>query len=166
MDMHISGNDLGLSGESFKLQYAGKGASSCSAPAGNPSAYTDISSSTAVKFYDDPDITDGTTMSTNANDPTHGGHALKRQTYEDANPFTNSVSGVQIGEDSMWDFSLVSNSAPAGSTYCFRIVKSDGTAIDTYSSYPAIRFKPLSSQFLRGGKYFTGGIEQSYYFAQ
>jgi len=36
------------------------------------------------------------------------------------------------------DFSLVDFSSPAGTSYCFRAVQSDGSVIGTYASIPEI----------------------------
>jgi len=38
----------------------------------------------------------------------------------------------------MWDFSLIDNTAPEGTSYCFRIVQSDNTPLDNYSFIPEI----------------------------
>ncbi len=138
MNLHIAGNDLIQSGQSFKLQFAGKGAGTCAAPSGTPSSYTDVSNSTQIKYYDNSLSTDGGFFAVNANDPTHSSDVLKRQTYEEANDFTNSASAINIGEDGMWDFALTDNTAPEGTNYCFRAAKSDGNALNTYSQYAEI----------------------------
>jgi len=53
-----------------------------------------------------------------------------------------SVSGKRcltpLWKDGLWDFPLVDHSAAAGSSYCFRVLKSDGTVVDTYSVIPEI----------------------------
>ena len=69
-------------------------------------------------------------------DPTDSG-TYTAQTYQEADNFgiTNSIAANTDGE---WDLSLKDNGAPAGTTYCFRTVKSDGTPLDTYSFYPQI----------------------------
>ncbi len=138
MNLHIGTRDLAQSGQSFKLQFAGKGAGSCAVPSGTPSSYTDVTTSTAIKYYDNSNPADGTAFTPNSGDPAHASDILKRQTYEEANNFTNSVSAINLGEDGMWDFALTDNTAPAGTSYCFRAVKSDGTAINTYTQYAQV----------------------------
>jgi hypothetical protein len=54
------------------------------------------------------------------------------------NNFTTSVSAIPKDQDGKWDFSLIDNTAPDDTTYCFRIVESDGTLLDTYSVIPEI----------------------------
>ncbi len=138
MNLHIGTRDLAQSGQSFKLQFAGKGAGSCAVPSGTPSSYTDVTTSTAIKYYDNSNPADGTAFTPNSGDPAHASDILKRQTYEEANNFTNSVSAINLGEDGMWDFALTDNTAPAGTSYCFRAVKSDGGALNTYTQYPEV----------------------------
>jgi hypothetical protein len=138
--LHISDADLGTSGQSFKLQFVGRGSGSCASPSGGtPSTYTDVTGSTAIAYNNlTAGVSDGDALTGNANDPTHGSDTIIDQTVEESNNFTNSQGGIDIGEDGMWDFALVDNTAPAATTYCFRVVESDGTVLDTYTVYPQI----------------------------
>jgi hypothetical protein len=124
-------------GTAFKLQFAGKGAGTCAAPSGTPSSYTDVTGSTAIAFKDNTTPTSGSVLTANANDPTSS-YTIANQTYVEANNFTNSQSALPDGYTGKWDFSLFDNSGGTGSAYCFRIVKSDGTALNTYTNYPQI----------------------------
>ncbi len=129
----VSGAPLAAGMEDFKLQYAGKGAGSCSAPSGTPAAYTDVTSATLLAFNNNSTPADGAALTANANDPS----STATQTYEEANNFTAS-SQVAAGGSGLWDFALKDNGAPASTTYCFRIVKSDGTALESYTQYPEV----------------------------
>ncbi len=133
------GNDqLVQNGETFKLQYAGKGAGTCTNPAGVPGTYTDVTTSTVIAYKDNPAPVDGATLTANSSDPTNAADVVIPQSYEEANDFTNSVAAIPSGQDGQWDFSLFDNGAPLNTTYCFRIVTSDGLAPVTYSVYPEI----------------------------
>jgi hypothetical protein len=77
-------------------------------------------------------------IAANQNDPMHGSDVIRLQSYEEANNLTNGMSAIAVGEDGMWDFALVDNTAPASTAYCFRLVESDGTTFDTYSVIPEI----------------------------
>lgn len=130
---------LGVSGATlpqdtaFKLQYASL-SGSCSA-----SSYSDVTTSTPVAFHNIPGgLTDGTPLIANANDPTDGGNTVETQTYNENNNFSNTQGNITVGHDGEWDFSLADNSAPANSTYCFRVVKSSGVLLDNYNSYPQV----------------------------
>jgi len=139
MLMHLANDDLRLSQNNFKLQYVGKGTGTCASPSGGtPSSYTDVTGSTLIAFNDNATPTDNTVLTTNANDPTHGSHTVRQQTYEELNDFTNSQKIINSGQDALWDFSLKDNSSPIYKTYCFRMVESDGTVLNTYSVYPEI----------------------------
>jgi hypothetical protein len=134
---HVGFTTMGLSGESFKLQYAEKSGVCDTSFTGE--SYGDVSPSAgAIRFYDNTTPGDGDNLTGNANDPAHGGHTTVDQDYEEANNFTNSVSAVNVGQDAMWDFSLTDFSAASATSYCFRIVKADGSLLDGYSMIPEI----------------------------
>lgn len=69
----------------------------------------------------------------------------------------------------MWDFSLTPKSGVSG-TYCFRIVKSDNTSLDTYTIYPELTVTgptgPVMDDVMRGGMYFSNGSKQNYKWAE
>jgi hypothetical protein len=95
------------------------------------------STSGLITYKDNPTPVSGDAISTTANDPTESGQTVAAQTYQEADSFTNTSSyGGTV--DGMWDLALYDNGAPAGTTYCLRTVKSDGTALDSYSFYPQI----------------------------
>jgi hypothetical protein len=143
MLIHLNNDDLRTSQNNFKLQYVGKGSGTCSSPSGgNPSSYTDVTGSTLIAYYDNYTPTDGAALTTNANDPTHGSHTIRQQTYEESNNFTSSQKIINSGQDGLWDFYLLDNSAPENTTYCFRIVESDGTVFSNYNVYPEITTTP------------------------
>jgi len=122
----------------MKLQFAAKGTStSCASPGGSSSTYADVSpSSGVIRFYDNSNPSSSTLLMASSSDPDHNGDTNSNQTYQEDNTFTNSISSITAGQDGMWDFSLVDNSAPTSTIYCFRAVKSDGSALDTYEHYP------------------------------
>ncbi|MFZ5365172.1 MAG: peptidoglycan-binding protein [Patescibacteria group bacterium] len=137
--LHDSGVNLPLAGDNFKLQYVDKGVGTCAAPSGGtPASYTDVTAATAIAYSNNPTPADGSALIANANDPSHGADAVINQTYEELNNFTNSQAPVAVGQDGLWDFSLKDNTAPDDKTYCFRVVKSDGSLLNAYSVYPEI----------------------------
>jgi len=140
MLIHITGADLGTSGENFKLQYVDRGTGSCASPTGGtPSTYTDVTGSTIIAYNNlVGGVSDGDALTGNTNDPTHGSDTTIDQTVEEANNFTNSQGAIAVGEDGMWDFALIDNTAPAAATYCFRAVTSGGTTFTAYTVYPQI----------------------------
>ena len=97
-----------------------------------------LDSTSSVQFYDNASVNDGVVLTSNSEDPGHGTHTVRNQTYEEANIFTNSQAAIGVGEDGMWDFSLVADASDSGTPYCFRAVKSDGTLLSTYNVIPEI----------------------------
>jgi hypothetical protein len=135
--LHVT-NKLALNGQSFKLQFAQRGADGLCDTGFSGETYADVTTSTVIAYNDNPTPTDGSALTANSNDPTHGTDTIVNQTYEELNNFTNSVAAISSGQDGKWDFSLRDNGAPASTTYCFRVVKSDGTLLNAYSVIPQI----------------------------
>jgi hypothetical protein len=137
--LHMTTNKLAtLSAQSFKLQFAQRGSDNQCDTSFNGESYTDVTTSTVIAFNDNPTPADGAALTANSNDPTHGTHTIVNQTYEELNNFTNSQAAIPSGQDGKWDFSLKDNGAPANTAYCFRVVKSDGSLLDTYTVIPQI----------------------------
>ncbi|PIR73959.1 MAG: hypothetical protein COU35_04865 [Candidatus Magasanikbacteria bacterium CG10_big_fil_rev_8_21_14_0_10_47_10] len=140
--IHVNTTGLPISGQNFKLQYALRSGTCDTSFAGE--SYSDVTAATTIAYNDNAAVADGIALTLNASDPIHGGDTLRRQTYEEANNFINSTAAIGVGEDGMWDFSLKDNGAAAGASYCFRIVKSDNTLLDTYSFIPEISIPVVS----------------------
>jgi len=146
MLFHLGNGNLYSSGQNFKLQFVGKGSGTCASPSGGtPASYTDITTTTAISYKNNATPADGVVLTANASDPTHGSDTVVSQNYKEANNFTNAQGAVLIGQDGKWDFALYDNGASASTAYCLRAVKSDGTALDTYTVYPQITTAAASS---------------------
>jgi predicted membrane protein len=138
MLLHIASARLPLSGDSFKLQFAQRGADNLCDTAFSGETYADVTTTTVIAYNDNPTPADGAALTANANDPTHGADTIINQTYEELNNFTNSVAAINVGQDGKWDFSLKDNGAPGSTAYCFRAVKSDGATLNAYTVIPQI----------------------------
>ena len=135
MLLHIGANQLDVSGQTFKLQFAQQ-SGTCDTGFVDET-YADVTAATVIA-YNDNTPADGAALTANANDPTHGTDTIVNQTYEELNNFTNSVAVIPSGQDGKWDFSLKDNGAATSTAYCFRAVKSDSTLLDTYTVIPQI----------------------------
>ena len=134
--LHASSSNLVAGSQSFKLQFATRSGTCDTAFSGE--TYADLSTSTGViQYFNNPGPSDGDSLGAVASDPTHGADVVVPQTYSEQNNLT-SITSTLVGQDASWDFSLVNASAPAGTTYCFRIVNSDGALLDTYGVVPEI----------------------------
>ena len=114
------------SGESFKLQY--------SVSTGGP--WTDVGGIGAGEIWrglDNASVADGTALSA-----TLLGASNVVETYEEANNSAATPSGIPVGQTGEWDWVVQQNGASQLTTYYFRMVESDGTAINGYTRYPTL----------------------------
>ena len=131
ISVRVSGAGLSASGQSFKLQAGIKGATCAAATFSDVNAVSGV-----VRFKNESGISDGSAMLASSGNPTDGAATMRTQTFhESATAFTNSISAIGAGENGMWDFAIAFFE-PSSDTYCFRIVKSDGTTLDSYTVYP------------------------------
>lgn len=136
--LHVTTTSLLASSEQFKLQFAQKGAS-CSGL-----VYNDVTASSLIAYYNNPTPASGAALTTSAQDPVHAADTVIAQTYNESSPFSTTAN-TAVTQDALWDTSLVGNGALANTTYCFRTVKNDGTALTTYTVYPELTTSPTGS---------------------
>ncbi|MDO8522674.1 MAG: hypothetical protein Q7S12_00085 [bacterium] len=136
MLLHIGVNQLALSGETFKLQFAQQSGTCDTAFSGE--SYADVTGATVIAYNNNATPADADNLTANASDPTHSADTIVNQDYEELNNFTNSVAAIPSGQDGKWDFSLFDNGANASTAYCLRAVLSTGTVLDTYTLIPQI----------------------------
>jgi hypothetical protein len=120
-------SSVAASSKSFKLQYS----------EGNTClAWTDvggIGSTTALwRGYDNAGLTDGQTL---ASSTLLGADTL--ETYEEENNSSVMPNSISVSARGEWDF-VLQNRGSAGTEYCFRMVKSDGTPLTSYSAFPQL----------------------------
>ena len=133
MSVGADGQDLVAGSQAFKLQFA----TSTSGP------WTDVGSTTSTETWrglDNATPADGTTITQVALSNSTVGESYEEANPSVANPVTIPVSG--FGE---WDWALNDNGALASTTYYFRMVSSNGDALDAYTRYPAIQL-PAAQQ--------------------
>jgi len=134
MLIHVSSSQLAVSNRSFKLQFANKGGGTCAAPS---STYADVTTSTAISYYDNSNVANGDSITPTSTDPQHGTDSLAYETYVEQNNFTNTKSAIAVGYDGLWDFPVVDNNASSGATYCLRAVETlNNLPLDSYGVYP------------------------------
>lgn len=135
--VHVGNELVAVNGQTFKLQYASRGSDNLCDTGFSGETYADVAAATPLAFRDNTNGSDGGNFEPGSSNPTHGSDTVRRQTYEEANTFTNGKAALGIGEDGVWDFSLQENNAGYG-TFCFRVVKGDGSLLETYSVVPQI----------------------------
>jgi putative ABC transport system ATP-binding protein len=148
MTLRVSNASMPAGLQNFKLQYALR-ATTCSAISGG--SWSDVGaagSGLVWRGYAATGTTDGAVLSTNP--PTNGDLLIsiadRAGVLVHQNPSAVNPYPVDEGDNIEYDWYLEHNGANPQSTYCFRIVRSDGTVLEGYSNYPQIRtagFTPL-----------------------
>jgi len=134
MLVHIGSSVFSKNSQPLKLLFAQKVGSSC----GDDETFTDVTSSSVISFKDNTTPNDEEVLTFNSNDPTHGTDTVIDQTYVESNNFTNAVGSIEASQDGKWDFALYDHGAPSNTTYCFQIVKDNGSPLNTYTVYPEV----------------------------
>lgn len=132
LNLGVAAGDL-MDGTSYKLRYQAK-SGTCST---NPALYSDVTTASPIRFYDNTSVENTAAYAGSANDPTRSGVMAIGQTYQEANNFT-VVTPILKNQDGLWDFALGVDSTVAPSTYCLMATKTDNTALGTYTVVPEI----------------------------
>ncbi len=115
-----------IAGQTFKLQYG----TSTSGP------WTDVGglgSGETWRGFDNATPADGATITANL---LSGATIL--ETYEETNNSASTPNAITVGNSAEWDWVIDRNGGSTSTTYYFRMTYSNGTALDTYSEYPAL----------------------------
>ena len=160
MLVNVGGAGTDIDGQYFKLQYATSSNGACSTSFSDGLSYGDVGTATssAISYYNNSSPANGAALTANGQDPTDGTNVIVNQTYVEQNNFSNDIAKIFGTQDGKWDFSLVNNSASTGQNFCFRIVKNDGTLLDTYSVMPSAQVDAaptISNLSLNGGHSIT-----------
>lgn len=147
LSLRIANASMPAGYATFKLQY-GVRDTSCSAI----STWNDVgsaASSTIWRSYNATSVADGAALS--GNPPASGDVILsvsdRAGRYSESNPTVQNPFAIYNGEDAEFDWNIQQNGATQRTTYCFRMVYSDGTTLDSYLYYPQIRtegFTPVT----------------------
>ena len=118
--------------QAFKMQF---GSSTVGSTCASIPIWTDVGVSTSSvewRGYDNASLADGATLSSSTLSGTN-----VVESYQENNPSTSTPNQIGIGQNGEWDFALQQNNAYPNALYCFRMVKSDGTQLFAYTTYPS-----------------------------
>jgi hypothetical protein len=124
---------LQSSSTQFKLQY-GQG-TNCS----QITDWVDVDSISGsgdgafFRGYDNPSVLDGATITTTTLSNSNVGLS-----YEEENPTVANPNEVLQGQRGELDFVILNYGAPPNTTFCFRVVKANGTPLKGYTNYPKL----------------------------
>lgn len=83
--------------------------------------------------YDNPSVLDGATITTTTLSNSNVGLS-----YEEENPTVANPNEVLQGQRGELDFVILNYGAPPNTTFCFRVVKANGTPLKGYTNYPKL----------------------------
>lgn len=135
MGVGVTSLSLG-SGATFSLQYA----NTTSGP------FTTLTSSTPWSFSDNASVADGQTIAT----PMLTGSDVGA-TYNESDPTAGTPSVISAGQEGEWDWVVRNVSASETSNWFFRMIYASGTALTTYSRYPALTAQSPQATSTPGG---------------
>ena len=126
----------------LNLQYALRGSDNACDTSFANETYADVSTSTPVRYYNNPTPASGAAYVTSANDPTRTGITSVPQGYFETTPFTFATN-VPGNQDSLWDVALTTSGVAPGQVYCLRVINSnsipngtDNSLLNSYGSMP------------------------------
>jgi len=126
MNLQVSGAPVLAGGQTFGLQYT-------TSTGGPWSDVGGIGSGTIWRGYNNTTPADGATVTSlllsNSN---------VMESYEEANPSVANPNTIFVGQRGEWDWVLQGNGALSATAYYFRMVKGDGSPLDTYTNYPRL----------------------------
>jgi hypothetical protein len=146
MDISVATANLSANGQIFDLQYRAAG-TGCN----TTGTWINVGGATSTDIWimhDNLGVSDAAALTTAL---LNSSNIL--ETYKETITFTNPTA-INSGQAAEWDWGILNNGAAAGTTYCFRIAKIGGTALDTYTNYPK-----LTTSTVTGGR--GGGASTS-----
>jgi hypothetical protein len=134
MNIKVSENELLASSKIFKLQYVQKSELSCAnESSGSFIDVGTVDSGVIWRGYDNPAVTSGVEVSALL----LSGSSVA-QSYEELNVPSVLLNTIPENGAGEWDFVVQNNGAPPEATYCFRLIENNGTALNSYQSFPEI----------------------------
>ncbi len=130
VNIEVQTTTLPVDAQVFKLQFA-------STTTGPWTDHGDIGSLTVWRAFDNPGVADGQTLNNQ-----QLGTTDKRESYVEENPSPTNPRTIGVGERGEWDWVIQANHALTETTFYWRVVKSDGTPLDSYAIYPALTTLP------------------------
>ncbi|MDQ3007974.1 MAG: DUF2341 domain-containing protein [bacterium] len=159
IQLSVSVGDSAVSAatQAFKLQYAS--GEDCTTAVG----WVDVgakSSGSIWRLFDEAGLSDSTAQVNQISTSDTGVEGY----YSEVNPSSTNPNLIAIGANTEWDWPVEHNGASDNTTYCFRMLKSDGNVFDVYNAdgYPKLTTNPGTEQLLRHGNFFQNGTERGF----
>lgn len=98
--------------------------------------FKDITTGANVSFYDNSEVIDRSLMAVSIDDPFYG--SAVPQTNQESGSFSNINAAIPQDTPAIWDFALKFKETTTNQLFCFRVIRSDGSPLDSYESWPAM----------------------------
>jgi hypothetical protein len=156
MNVTVSSGSLSASSQAFTLQYAALTSGTC-ATLGATTWVNVGSTGDPQKAFRLKDNSFGASQAVTTLLLSASGVA---GLYSEVNPSTTNPNTVSAGQDVEYDWPLeYSVSSYSDTTFCLRMVKSGGTALDTYTNYPQVLVAIFGSGTEVGGSPGGGSVQ-------
>jgi hypothetical protein len=162
------GGTLAQNTQRFQLQYATSSAGLACSSLGTWRAVGGKSSTIEdFRLFDEAAIGDSTEQVNDISNSTNNAEGY----YSEINYTATNPKPVTSGQHSEWDWPVEDYKAQENTTYCFRMVKHDGsttaTPFDSYNSYsyPRLTTNPGMTPLMRHGRFFQNDSLQGFFWA-
>jgi hypothetical protein len=146
MNVQTTNSTTTVGMQAFKLQYV------ASNDCPNALNWTDVShqsSSTALwRGFDNSSVSNNATITSMLLSS-----STVAEAYVEQNSSTTTLNQVGVRDVAEWDWVIQDNAATNNTNYCFRMVKSDGTPLDSYVNYPSILTNASPSQMTQAAPF-------------
>lgn len=153
MDIGISTTTMQANSQQFRLEYALKSGACSTAVGWLP---VDGPSGTSIWKGKSGAPGAGIAIGTTTLSLASSAGAGVLGTYEEGATTAVNPNAAIPGQYVEYDWNIMNNGATGDSEYCFRMAKSDGSTLDTYTSYPTIYAAPYTPETLYW-KWYTDG---------
>lgn len=126
--------DVLAGANAYELQYTEKTAATCEA---QNTGFTAVTSASPIAYAQVAGVTNGSAIATDPNDPTPALVTTPQAIYTDPSVIASPATSPE-GGSAIWDYSLVDNGAPVGTTYCLRMVYSGGQVLEAYTNVASV----------------------------
>lgn len=137
LNLHVDTAEAAVGSSDFRLQYAARGGDGVCDPSFSSETYYDVTTSSPVAYFDNPEAVNGQATMISIDDPAHAGHTNVSQSYVEQNNFSIK-NDIAVGSDGVWDFALRLVNAPSSTNYCLRVVESSGSLLNAYGVIPEL----------------------------
>ncbi len=155
--MTVNTNPLVISTQQFKMQYKAGTDSSCTT-----GSWTDVGAAAGAEIwrFAASSVTTGTAITAAKLTPTD-----VLEVYSKANPTVVNPIAATATQDIEYDFHLEHNAAADNTQYSFRLVESDGTVFDAYTTCPTLTTAPATANLMRHGSVFQNETKKGFFWA-